>query len=105
MISDEDERVGLVRKINPQAANVCAFIHMPTNPILIFIFCLLFFIQGLVEIWLKEVEFVMLDSVLEQMKEAWEDYALVERVTWVVSWPGQVVLGISCMAWTYEVGK
>lgn len=61
------------------------------------------FVQGLVEIWLKEVEFVMLDSVLEQMKEAWEDYALVERITWVVSWPGQVVLGISCMAWTYEV--
>jgi len=23
MISDEDERVALVRKINPQAANVC----------------------------------------------------------------------------------
>lgn len=23
MISDEDERVSLVRKINPQAANVC----------------------------------------------------------------------------------
>lgn len=45
----------------------------------------------------------MLDSVLEQMKEAWEDYALVERINWVVSWPGQVVLGISCMAWTYEV--
>lgn len=70
-----------------------------------FIFLFAFVIQGLVEIWLKEVEFVMLDSVLEQMKEAWEDYALVERVTWVVSWPGQVVLGISCMAWTYEVGK
>ncbi|EDV95581.1 GH15699 [Drosophila grimshawi] len=79
MISDEDERVGLVRKINPQAAN------------------------GLVEIWLKEVEYVMLDSVMEQMKEAWEDYAMVDRISWVVSWPGQVVLGISCAAWTAEV--
>lgn len=38
MISDEDERVALVRKINPQAANVCVFIHMPLNPILIFYF-------------------------------------------------------------------
>ncbi|TDG53310.1 hypothetical protein AWZ03_000125 [Drosophila navojoa] len=79
MISDEDERVSLVRKINPQAAN------------------------GLVEIWLKEVEYVMLDSVLEQMKESWEDYTLVDRISWVVSWPGQVVLGISCAAWTLEV--
>ncbi|XP_062127566.1 dynein axonemal heavy chain 3 [Drosophila sulfurigaster albostrigata] len=79
MISDEDERVALVRKINPQAAN------------------------GLVEIWLKEVEYVMLDSVKEQMRESWEDYTLVDRISWVVSWPGQVVLGISCMAWTYEV--
>ncbi|KAH8242116.1 hypothetical protein KR026_003917, partial [Drosophila bipectinata] len=79
MISDEEERVALVRKINPQAAN------------------------GLVEIWLKEVEMVMLDSVKEQMHEAWEDYAMVERISWVVSWPGQVVQGISCMAWTYEV--
>ncbi|XP_033238860.1 dynein heavy chain 3, axonemal [Drosophila pseudoobscura] len=79
MISDEDERVALVRKINPQAAN------------------------GLVEIWLKEVEMVMLESVKEQMREAWEDYSMVERISWVVSWPGQVVQGISCMAWTYEV--
>lgn len=46
---------------------------------------------------------VMLDSVKEQMREAWEDYAMVERISWVVSWPGQVVQGISCMAWTYEV--
>ncbi|EDW73522.2 uncharacterized protein Dwil_GK16602 [Drosophila willistoni] len=79
MISDEEERVALVRRINPQAAN------------------------GLVEIWLKEVEMVMLESVKEQMREAWEDYALVERIAWVTAWPGQVVQGISCMAWTYEV--
>lgn len=57
------------------------------------------------EIWLKEVEYVMLDSVLEQMKESWEDYTLVDRISWVVSWPGQVVLGISCAAWTLEVSK
>lgn len=63
------------------------------------------FSQGLVEIWLKEVEYVMLDSVMEQMKDAWEDYALVDRISWVVSWPGQVVLGISCTAWTYEVSN
>ncbi|XP_030372078.1 dynein heavy chain 3, axonemal [Scaptodrosophila lebanonensis] len=79
MISDEDERVALVRKINPQAAN------------------------GLVELWLKEVEMVMLDSMKQQMREAWEDYAMVERIPWVTTWPGQVVLGISCMCWTYEV--
>ncbi|XP_054732574.1 dynein axonemal heavy chain 3-like [Anastrepha obliqua] len=79
MISDEDEQVKLVRKINPALAN------------------------GLVEIWLKEVEMVMLASVLEQMKLAWEDYFLVDRIIWVTSWPGQVVQSVSCMAWTFEV--
>uniref|UniRef100_A0A1B0B0B8 Dynein heavy chain 3, axonemal n=1 Tax=Glossina palpalis gambiensis TaxID=67801 RepID=A0A1B0B0B8_9MUSC len=79
MISDEDEHVALVRKVNPQSAN------------------------GLVEIWLKDVESTMLQSVKEQMRFAWEDYFQVERINWVVSWPGQVVQGISCMAWTYEV--
>uniref|UniRef100_A0A1I8MKN2 AAA+ ATPase domain-containing protein n=1 Tax=Musca domestica TaxID=7370 RepID=A0A1I8MKN2_MUSDO len=79
MVSDEGEKVAMVRKINPQAAN------------------------GLVEIWLKEVEGTMLDSVKEQMKYAWDDYFAVDRIHWVVSWPGQVVQSISCMAWTYEV--
>ncbi|XP_075164298.1 dynein heavy chain 3, axonemal [Haematobia irritans] len=79
MISDEGEKVALVRKINPQTSN------------------------GLVELWLKEVETTMLDSVKEQLKFAWDDYYLVERIQWVVSWPGQVVQSISCMAWTYEV--
>lgn len=55
------------------------------------------------EIWLKEVENVMLASVLEQMRLAWEDYFLVDRIIWVTSWPGQVVQSISCMAWTFEV--
>ncbi|XP_059216601.1 dynein axonemal heavy chain 3 isoform X2 [Stomoxys calcitrans] len=79
MISDEDEKVALVRKINPQSAN------------------------GLVEAWLKEVEITMLDSVREQLKYAWDDYYVADRIRWVVSWPGQVVQTISCMAWTYEV--
>ncbi|XP_055840841.1 dynein axonemal heavy chain 3 isoform X1 [Episyrphus balteatus] len=79
MISAEGEVVKLIRKINPQLAN------------------------GLVEIWLKEVETVMLDSVHEQMKSAWDDYYQVERKSWVTAWPGQVVQGISCLAWTYEV--
>lgn len=55
------------------------------------------------EIWLKEVEGTMLDSVKEQMKFALDDYFAIERMHWLISWPGQVVLGISCLAWTYEV--
>ena len=101
MISDEGEKVSLVRKINPQSANVS--LSGLKNISLVFFSNILISFQGLVEIWLKEVESTMLDSVKEQMKFAWEDYFLVERIQWVVSWPGQVVLGISVMAWTYEV--
>lgn len=97
MISDEGEKVSLVRKINPQLANVSYLRQLKRK------FKIFFLLQGLVELWLKEVESTMLDSVKEQMKFAWDDYFMQERIQWVVSWPGQVVLGISCMAWTYEV--
>lgn len=60
--------------------------------------------KGLVELWLKDVETTMLESIHEQMKLAWDNYYKVTRIKWVLGWPGQVVLSISCMAWTYEVG-
>ncbi|XP_037908989.1 dynein heavy chain 3, axonemal [Hermetia illucens] len=79
MISAESEVVPLTRTVVPAAAN------------------------GLVEKWLKEVEAVMLESVQDQMMQAWKDYFNELRVLWVQKWPGQVVQAISCMAWTFEV--
>lgn len=47
----------------------------------------------------------MLESIHEQMKLAWDNYYKAPRINWVLGWPGQVVLSISCMAWTYEVSE
>lgn len=99
MISAEQEEVALIRKIDPNSANVSIFqifqIHS-TNA---------FSVQGLVELWLKDVETTMLESIHEQMKLAWESYYKTPRINWVLNWPGQVVAGISCMVWTYEVSR
>lgn len=59
--------------------------------------------KGLVELWLKEIESVMLDSVRMQAKLAYENYFNVLRKQWVLNWPSQIVQLVSCAAWTREV--
>lgn len=59
--------------------------------------------QGLVEKWLKEVQIVMLESVLNQTRLAYDSYWSIQRPKWVLKWPGQVVQTVSCMTWTKEV--
>lgn len=62
-----------------------------------------FTLQGLVEKWLKEVQTVMLESVLSQSRLAYDAYWNDVRAEWVLKWPGQVVQTISCQTWTKEV--
>lgn len=59
--------------------------------------------QGLVEKWLKEVQTVMLESMLRQSRLAYDDYWEENREKWSLKWPGQVVQTISCQTWTKEV--
>lgn len=59
--------------------------------------------QGLVEKWLKEVQIVMLESILNQSRLAYDAYWSDLREEWVLKWPGQVVQTISCHTWTKEV--
>lgn len=59
--------------------------------------------QGLVEKWLKEVQTIMLESVLTQMKAAYDGYWTSKRNEWIMKWCGQFVQTVSRTTWTKEV--
>jgi dynein heavy chain len=81
MHSKEGESVPLVRIINPGDA------------------------KGNVERWLKEVEIVMRDTVLDQCSGSLKSYTAVSRAEWTVDWPGQVVLTVNQIHWTQGVSR
>eukprot|EP00698_Gefionella_okellyi_P007692 TRINITY_DN1880_c0_g3_i1.p1 TRINITY_DN1880_c0_g3~~TRINITY_DN1880_c0_g3_i1.p1 ORF type:complete len:4251 (-),score=1210.42 TRINITY_DN1880_c0_g3_i1:76-12828(-) len=56
--------------------------------------------EGNVEMWLMRVEAAMKSSLRDTVKRALADYPSKLRRTWVVSWPGQVVLAGSQIEWT-----
>ncbi|KAH9558616.1 hypothetical protein CY35_06G017100 [Sphagnum magellanicum] len=79
MISEEGEKVPFVNTFNPKTA------------------------QGAVEKWLTNVEEAMRSSLRDVTRKAYEDYAVSDRLQWILKWPGQVVLCGSSMYWTAEV--
>ena len=64
MISSEGENIPFTRIIEPAAA------------------------KGLVELWLKEVEEVMVHSVHQVVDKCIQDHSKRNRNQWVISWPG-----------------
>lgn len=61
--------------------------------------------QGLVEKWLKEVQTIMLESVLTQMKGAYDSYWTSKRNEWILKWCGQIVQTVHRVTWTKEVNR
>ncbi|XP_022099330.1 dynein heavy chain 3, axonemal-like isoform X3 [Acanthaster planci] len=61
--------------------------------------------HGLVEKWLIQVEDVMRRSLQEVTCRAVDAYPHTPRKTWVLNWPGQVVIAASTIYWTSEVTK
>ncbi|XP_021265333.1 dynein heavy chain 12, axonemal [Numida meleagris] len=59
--------------------------------------------RGAVEKWLIQVEDVMLKSIHNVIAKSRMAYLETERKSWVLEWPGQVVLCVSQMFWTSEV--
>ncbi|XP_064606960.1 dynein axonemal heavy chain 12-like isoform X2 [Liolophura sinensis] len=59
--------------------------------------------RGAVEKWLLQVQDTMLMSVRDVVQQAVDAYPITPRTTWVVQWPGQVVLCASQAYWTREV--
>lgn len=78
MNSSEGECVQLVSRVNPHTAN------------------------GLVELWLKDIESGMLQTMRNQIQLSYDSYGSSLRKQWVVQWPSQIVQLISCAMWTQE---
>jgi dynein heavy chain, axonemal len=55
--------------------------------------------KGNVEIWLKEIETLMMDTLREITRNSICD-TKVERIEWVRRWPGQVILSVNMSRWT-----
>lgn len=79
IISVDGEVIPLTKKINPATAN------------------------GLVEKWLKDVQLVMVDSIQEQLRSAYDVYYASVRKNWCLKWPGQIVQTIASLTWTSDV--
>ncbi|VVC38387.1 Dynein heavy chain, domain-2,Dynein heavy chain domain,Dynein heavy chain, P-loop containing D4 domain,P- [Cinara cedri] len=61
--------------------------------------------RGQVEKWLVDLEISMKLTVREITEKSLIAYLNTERQEWVIQWPGQVVLAVSCTHWTSEVTK
>ncbi|KAM9584412.1 dynein axonemal heavy chain 3 [Trichechus inunguis] len=81
MVSSEKETIPFKQKIYPAKA------------------------KGMVEKWLQQVEQMMLASMQEVIRLGIEAYYKVPRNSWVLQWPGQVVICVSSIFWTQEVSQ
>ncbi|XP_053607537.1 dynein axonemal heavy chain 3 [Plodia interpunctella] len=58
--------------------------------------------KGMVERWLQQLEQQMIISLRDVATESVNQYAVVKREDWVLSWPGQIVQTGSCVQYTTE---
>lgn len=61
--------------------------------------------KGNVERWLLEIESIQWDSIRSLTVQSIEEYTKIPRKDWILNWPAQVILGVSCVFWTAEVTK
>ncbi|XP_041458176.1 dynein heavy chain 3, axonemal-like isoform X7 [Lytechinus variegatus] len=61
--------------------------------------------HGLVEMWLIQVEDLMKKSLRDVNAKAVLAYPKTPRKSWVLNWPGQIVIAASSIYWTAEVTK
>ena len=59
----------------------------------------------MVEKWLLEVESAMIMSIRDVIRQSVNAYAETPRRQWVIEWPGQVAICVSCIYWTTEVNE
>ena len=81
IISAEGEEVKLDKTVDPESA---------AN-------------KGNVEKWLLEIESIQWESVRTLTVASLAEYPTISRKRWILNWPAQVILGVSCVYWTTEV--
>ncbi|CAG9858599.1 unnamed protein product [Phyllotreta striolata] len=59
--------------------------------------------KGMVEKWLIQVQYVMIQSLKDVMRDSIVNFPQVDRETWILSWPGQIVQCVNCIIWTTDV--
>jgi len=59
--------------------------------------------KGRVEIWLKDLDKIMHESLKDLCKRSINDYSSIPRTNWIHSWPSQITLLVSQIAWTSAV--
>ena len=83
MISAEGERINMDTLVDPENANN----------------------KGNVEKWLLELESIQWDSLRTYTIASMDDYKKTKRRDWMISHPGQVVIGVSSLFWTLDVSN
>jgi dynein heavy chain len=58
--------------------------------------------EGNVEFWLTDVEKMMRGSISTSFGGSVKEYAVLERIKWVMNWPGQILLGVGQCYWSKE---
>ena len=58
--------------------------------------------KGNVELWMTDVEAAMRAAVRDQVARARRAYATEPRTSFVLEWPGQVVLTVDQLYWTMD---
>jgi dynein heavy chain len=81
IVSGEGEKIDLIEKISTSEA------------------------KGAVEKWLLQVESGMLQAVRSTVMSALQAYTTTPLEKWVLDWPGQAVICVSCIDWTKCIEK
>ena len=81
MISSEGETVAMDVTVDPES---------PAN-------------KGNVEKWLLLLESIQWDSIRTLTVASIDEYTKLARQDWILNWPAQVILAVSCIFWTQEV--
>ena len=58
--------------------------------------------RGKVEIWLRDLEQMMRDTLIQRSVEAAADDK-TDRTKWVLKWPAQIVIAVNNVRWTSGV--
>ncbi|GMH99793.1 hypothetical protein TrVE_jg2105 [Triparma verrucosa] len=80
MMSAEGEPVPLMKPVDPES---------PKN-------------KGNVEMWLLELQYTHWDTILDLTKASLKEYQEIDRQSWTLRWPAQVILAVSQIYWTQQ---